>query len=105
MSKPIATETSGLASTLVGVASAEPPSSREGRVTSWSDSPQRAKAESSLWWWNASMAALHGVQAVIVLGAALSVDRLKAFKIPMASGARKRATRADARLSTRLRVS
>ena len=29
------------------------------------------------------MAILHGVQAVIALGAALSVDRLKNFKIPL----------------------
>jgi len=47
------------------------------------DSPQRTAAEASLWRWNAAMAFLHGTQAVIVLAAALSTDRLKAFKIPM----------------------
>jgi hypothetical protein len=80
MSKPKPTETSGLATSLA-VSSTE-------QVTGWTNSPERAKAEANLWWWNAAMAALHGVQAIIVLGAALSVDRLKAFKIPMASKAR-----------------
>jgi len=75
MTKPVATETSGLATSLA-VSSTE-------QVTGWTNSPERAKAEANLWWWNAAMAALHGVQAIIVLGAALSVDRLKAFKIPM----------------------
>jgi hypothetical protein len=79
MAKPVATETSGLATSLV-VSSTE-------QVTGWTNSPERAKAEANLWYWNAAMAALHGVQAVIVLGAALSVDKLKAFKIPMASAA------------------
>ena len=95
MSKPVATETSGLASALIAVSSPEAAgassSARENKVAMWSDSPQRAKAEASLWAWNAAMAALHGVQAIIVLGAALSVDKLKAFKIPMASAPRARA--------------
>ena len=105
MSKPVATETSGLATSLA-VSSTE-------QVSGWTNSPERAKAEANLWWWNAAMAALHGVQAIIVLGAALSVDRLKAFKIPMASkarGARARArglARADlhARAQAAARVS
>lgn len=77
---PPPTETSGLASALVGGA---PSSSAAAASWGGADAPQRAKAEAALWRWNAAMAALHGAQAVVVLGAALSVERLRAFKIPM----------------------
>ena len=54
------------------------------QVTSWAaTSPQREKVEASLWYWNASMATLHGVQAVAVLAASQVVAKLSAFKIPM----------------------
>lgn len=43
---------------------------------------QRTKAEATLWKWNLAMCILHGVQAVVSLGAALSVQRLKDFRIP-----------------------
>lgn len=44
---------------------------------------RRQKVERTLWKWNLAMAILHGVQAVIALGASLGVTRLKNFKIPM----------------------
>ncbi|KAI9331037.1 integral membrane protein [Zopfochytrium polystomum] len=45
--------------------------------------PERARLERSLYWWNVGMGSLHFVQAVIALALALSVDRLKNFKLPL----------------------
>ena len=84
MAYPVATEKTSL-SVAVLAADATAPSPSE-RAAAWGDSPQRLQAEASLWRWNAAMAALHGAQAIVVLGAALSVERLRAFKIPMTTG-------------------
>jgi hypothetical protein len=49
----------------------------------WKPSPQREVAEKNLWYWNLSMAILHGVQAVVVLALSLTAGNFKKFLIPM----------------------
>ena len=57
--------------------------SNELPVAYKNDDEKRAKVENSLWRWNMAMFILHLFQAVVALAVALSIAKIKAFKIPM----------------------